>query len=121
MKIFNTTEYANMENPTPGKVYRPEILTGEHAAKDLGGLFGLLIPGTQVSYHYHKKRESVLMAICGEAIEVMDGEEFPIKAGDIIFIPAGVKHQTINRSQDDFRYLEFFTHPPTSTDFHEVK
>jgi mannose-6-phosphate isomerase-like protein (cupin superfamily) len=121
MKSFNVDEYVNMENPTPGEIFRTEILTNEHAANDVGGLFGILVAESQVPYHFHKKRESVLMAIYGEAIEVMEGKEFPIKAGDIIFIPAEAKHQTINRSQDDFRYLEFFTNPPTSADFYEVE
>ena len=38
MKSFNVDEYANMENPTPGEVYRAEILTKEHAANDVAEL-----------------------------------------------------------------------------------
>ena len=121
MKIFKTDDYIEMQNPTPGKPYRPEILTAEHGAKNLGGMFGLLVPGNQVPYHYHKNRESVIIAISGEAIEVIDGKETPIKAGDILFIPAGEKHTTINRSSKDFRYLEYFTYPPVGADFFEVK
>ena len=37
MKIFRTEEYTRMENPNPGKAYRPEILAKEHGAKNLGG------------------------------------------------------------------------------------
>ncbi len=121
MKIFKTQEYIQMENPNPGQTYRPEILTKEHGAKDLGGMFGLLVPGSQVPYHYHKNRESVIMAISGEATEVIDGREMPFQAGDVLYIPAGEKHTTINRSSKDFRYLEFFTFPPVSADFVEVK
>jgi len=121
MKIFKTDEFINMQNPNPGKPYRPEILTAEHGAKNLGGMFGLLAPGTQVPYHYHHKRESVIIAISGEATEVIDGKETPIRAGDILFIPAGEKHTTINRSGKEFRYLEYFTFPPVGADFVEVK
>ena len=121
MKLFKTEEYIRMENPTPGVPYRPEILTNKHGAKELGGMFGLLVPGSQVPYHYHNKRESVIFAISGEAVEVIEGEEFPLKAGWVIHIPAGEKHTTINRSDKDFRYLEFFTCPPVTADFVEVK
>jgi quercetin dioxygenase-like cupin family protein len=121
MKIFNSEKYVKIANPTPGKPYRPEILTKEHQAKDLGGMFGLLVPGSQVPYHYHNDRESIIIVISGEAIEVVEGKETPIKAGDILFIPAGEKHSMINRSNQDFRYLEFFTFPPLSADFIEVK
>ena len=120
MKRFKTEEYVRMENPTPGKAFRPEILTAEHGAKDLGGMFGLLPPGTQVPYHYHNKRESVITVISGEGIEIMDGEEIPISAGDVFFIPVGVKHTTINNSENDLRYLEFYTQPPVGADFVEV-
>ncbi len=121
MKIFKSDEYMKMANPTPGKPYRPEILTKEHQAKNLGGMFGLLVPGSQVPYHYHNNRESIIIVISGEATEVVEGKETPIKAGDILFIPAEEKHSMINRSKQDFRYLEFFTFPPLSADFVEVK
>ena len=121
MKVFKVEEYVNMENPNPGMPYRPEILTDEHQAKGLGGMFGLLAPGNQVLYHFHNNRESIIMVISGEAIEVIEGEEIPIKAGDVLYIPPGEKHATVNRSDKDFRYLEFFTFPPVSSDFVEVK
>ena len=121
MKIFKGNDYIKMENPTPGESYRPEILTTEHEAKDLGGMFGLLTPGTQVPYHYHKKRESIIMLISGEGIEIIEGEENPVKAGDVLYIPSGEKHTIINRSDKDLRYLEFFTCPPVSADFIAVE
>lgn len=117
LKIFKTGEYLEIKNPSPGESYRPEILTDAHNARELGGMFGLLSPGNQVPYHYHQKRESVIVVIFGEAIEVIEGEETLIKKGDIIFIPSGQKHMTINRSDQEFRYLEFFTCPPLSADF----
>lgn len=121
MKLFKTEDYLKKENPNPDRPYRPEILTAEDNAKSLGGMFGILVPGSQVPYHYHRSRESVIMVISGRAIEVIEGQEIPIKAGDVLFIPAGEKHTTINRSSEDFRYLEFFTCPPVTADFVEVK
>jgi quercetin dioxygenase-like cupin family protein len=121
MKIFKSEEYIKMANPTPGTPYRPEILTKEHQAKNLGGMFGLLVAGSQVPYHYHNHRESIIIVLSGEATEVIEGQEIQIKAGDVLFIPAGEKHTTINRSNQDFRYLEFFTCPPLTADFVEVK
>jgi quercetin dioxygenase-like cupin family protein len=121
MKVFRIGEHIELENPNPGEPYRPEILTDKDGAKNLGGMFGLLPPGTQVPYHYHTKRESVINVISGQGIEVMDGEEFPISAGDIIFVPVGVKHTTINNSDKDLRYIEFYTNPPVGADFVEVK
>lgn len=121
MKLFKTEDYLKHKNPHPDKPYRPEILTIGDKAKSLGGMFGVLVPGSQVPYHYHKNRESVIVVIKGKAVEVIEGEEIPIEAGDVLFIPAGEKHTTINRTGEDFRYLEFFTCPPVTADFVEVK
>jgi quercetin dioxygenase-like cupin family protein len=120
LKRFRIADYLQMENPAPGNPYRPEILTREHQAKELGGMFGLLSPGNQVPYHFHRNRESIILVLAGEAIEVIEGEEIHVQEGDVIFIPAGEKHMTVNRSRKDFRYLEFFTRPPLSADFVEV-
>jgi uncharacterized cupin superfamily protein len=121
MKLFKSREYIDLKNPNVDESYRPAILIAEHGAKNLGGMFGLLPPGAQVPYHYHRQRESVIMIISGEAVEVIEGKEIPIRAGDVLFIPAGEKHTTINRSGKDLRYFEFYTFPPLTADFVEVK
>jgi len=121
MKLFKIGEYIERTNPTPGSPYRPEILTSADGAKNLGGMFGLLPPGSQVPYHFHQRRESIIIALRGEATQVIDGKEVAIEAGDVLYLPAGEKHMTINRSNQEFRYLEVFTCPPLSADFVEVK
>ena len=119
--IFKSGDYAKFQIPTPGEPFRPEILTADQGAKHLGGMFGVLPAGTQVAYHYHVNRESIIVAISGEATEVIEGKELAFKTGDIYYIPPGKKHTTINRTNADFRYLEFFTYPPMASDFVEVK
>jgi mannose-6-phosphate isomerase-like protein (cupin superfamily) len=121
MKLFRTEDYIRMPNPTPGAAYKPEILASEPGAKNLGGIFALIPPGTPGVYHYHQIRESILIIISGEAIETVEGKEIPVKAGDVLFIPPGEKHAIENRSNRDLRYIEFFTHPPGKVDFVEVK
>lgn len=117
MKQYRIEDFLQLENPEPGRPYRPEILTPEHGAAALGGMFGLLAPGNRVPYHFHRVRESVIIAIQGEAVEIVEGREYPFKAGSVFFIPAGERHATVNRSTEEFRYLEFFTSPPVSADF----
>ena len=121
MKLFKIREYIERKNPVPDSPYRPEILTAADGAKDLGGMFRLLPPGSQVPYHFHQHRESIIIVLRGEATQVIDGKEVSIEGGDVIYLPAGEKHMTINRSSQEFRYLEVFTCPPLSADFVEVK
>ncbi|MHB8770058.1 MAG: cupin domain-containing protein [Syntrophales bacterium] len=116
MKVFKVGDYLRMQNPTPGTTFRQDTLTGELGAKALGGLFGIMVAGAQGEYHYHNQRESLLFIISGEATELVDGVEHPIKAGDILFIRPGEKHTIVNRTDQDLRFLEFFTHPPVAAD-----
>ena len=121
MEIFKIEEFVKMENPNPGTRFRQDILTNEQKAENLGGMFGLLSPGNQVPYHFHNKRESIIIVISGEGTEIVEGKEIPIKANDVLYIPAGEKHMTVNRTDKALRYLEFFTCPPVEADFIEVK
>ena len=120
MEIFKIGEYIKKKNPNPGERYVQELLTSKQRAENMGGIFAVLSAGGKVPYHYHNKRESIIIAISGEATEVVEGEETPIKANDVLYIPAGEKHGTINRTDKDFRYLEFFTSEPGVRDFIEV-
>jgi quercetin dioxygenase-like cupin family protein len=120
MKIIKVDELCAIENPTPGESYRPEMKLDGERFRALGGMFGLLVPGSRVPYHYHQNRESILIPVSGEAVEIIEGKETVIRPGDVLLIPAGEKHTTVNRSEDDFRYIEFFTSPPLAADFIKV-
>ncbi len=121
LKVWKTDQYRKTANPTPGEWFRTSILGDGDRAKELGGLLVILPPGRSVPYHYHKNRESILMVLIGEAAELYEDKEYPIHAGDVIFVPAGAKHAVINRSDKEIRFLEFFTHPPMGSDFIEVE
>jgi oxalate decarboxylase/phosphoglucose isomerase-like protein (cupin superfamily) len=70
--------------------------------------------------HYHEKRESVISILSGKGLEIYGDEEMPIQAGDMILIPAGMKHAMVNTSDDELRFVEFYTLPPVQADFHHV-
>ena len=117
MKLFKGKEFRDFNNPTPGAVHRSDILFKEDGAKELGGMFALLEPGKHIPLHHHERRETIIVVITGEAMEMIEGEEFPIEAGDVLFIPPGERHAMFNRSDHAFRYMEFFTYPPGEADF----
>ncbi|MFC2051732.1 cupin domain-containing protein [Chloroflexota bacterium] len=121
MEIFNIEEFINAEKPNSGTRYRREILTSKQKASNLAGILVALGQGDQVPYHYHNKRESIIITLTGEATEIVEGKEITIKANDILYIPAGEKHGTVNKTDKVFRYLEIFTCPPVMADHVEVK
>jgi len=118
MEILRIDDFVKRENPNPEERYRLDLITPEQRAEKLSGFLAVLPAGKEVPYHFHENRESLIIVISGEAVEVCEGKEHSIKAGDVIYIPAAEKHGLINRSDRDVRYLEFFT--PVQEDFIEV-
>jgi uncharacterized cupin superfamily protein len=59
--------------------------------------------------------------VSGEAVDIIEGKETVIQLGDMLLIPSGEKHTTVNRSDRGFRYVEFFTCPPLAADFIKVE
>lgn len=109
MEIYKIKEFVNAKIPDTGGRYKKEILTNEQKAERFGGIFAALLPHSQTPYHFHENRESIIIAISGEAIEIVEGKEIPIKTNDVLFIPPKEKHGTVNRTDKEFRYLEFYT------------
>ena len=120
MRLFRIEEFIRMKNPNPGKPFKQDILTRNEEPDSLGGIFGILEPGTQVPYHVHNKRHTVIIAISGEATAIIEGKEIPIKTHDVLHISPGEKHMTVNKTNTAFRYLGFFTFPSLG-DIIEVK
>ena len=119
MFTFNINQYAELELPKSEKRSRIEILTDDQKAKRLYGFFVSLAPNEGVPLHYHDRRESLIMVIKGDATEVVEGKEHPVKAGDILFVPAGEKHKMINKSRSQVSFIEFYT--PVEDDFIKVE
>ena len=55
MKIIKVEDLCKIENPTPDQPHRPEIKLDADGFKNLGGMFGLLIPQSQVPYQLRSK------------------------------------------------------------------
>lgn len=48
--------------------------------------------GRSMNYHSHERRSEVWTVISGKGRTVVDGVQQPVKAGDVIELPAGCKH-----------------------------
>ena len=118
MESINIDDLRKMENENPdAPVFVREVLRGQ----DFGAAAGIMSPLTEGRYHYHNNHESVLIGIGGEAVEIIEGNEFPLRVNDIIYIPPMEKHRMINQKDKEFRYLEFHIPAPDRSDSVEVK
>lgn len=79
----------------------------EGAAMTLGEV--VLLPGQGHDRHNHPESEEILYVLSGEGEQMLDDEEpFPVHAGDVIYVPTGVFHSTMNTGWAPLRLLAIY-------------
>ena len=87
-------------------------ITDGMAARKLGAGFDILAPGKRsCPYHYHLAQEEMFVILEGTGTLRVAGEMLPVRAGDVVAIPAGPEypHQFINTSDAPMKYLSIST------------
>jgi len=82
------------------------------AAQKLGASIDTVAPGKRsCPYHFHYAQEEMFVVLEGSGSLRVAGEMLPIRAGDVIFIPAGpdYPHQIVNTSLEPLKYLSVST------------
>ena len=82
------------------------------AARKLGASIDTLAPGKRgCPYHLHHAQEEMFVVLEGEGTLRVAGELLPLRAGDVVFIPAGPQypHQILNTSAAPLKYLSIST------------
>lgn len=57
--------------------------------------------------HQHAKKEQIFFVVSGAGTIKVGDESFTVKPHDLIFVPTGVTHQTINLADEPLGYLLF--------------
>jgi oxalate decarboxylase/phosphoglucose isomerase-like protein (cupin superfamily) len=76
-----------------------------------GMTFGevVLLPGKGHDRHNHPESEEILYVLSGEGLQMLnDGEPFPVKPGDTIYVPTAVFHSTVNTGWQTMRLLAIY-------------
>ncbi len=55
----------------------------------------VLNPGHKLTYHSHEHRDEVWTVVDGMGRTIVDGDERPVRPGDVVTMPAGVRHTLI--------------------------
>lgn len=105
MEVFKMGDYIKKANPEPANRLTLQLL--EKKAESMVGMFIILPPSGKTPYHFHARRESILIVVSGKAKELVEGKKISIEANDILFIPARQKHGVLNDSGNEFRFIEF--------------
>ena len=69
----------------------------------------VLLPGMGHDRHNHPISEEILYVLSGEGEQMIDdGEPFPVRAGDTIYVPTAVFHSTVNTGWTPMRLLAIY-------------
>ena len=69
----------------------------------------ILLPGLGHDRHNHPTSEEILYVLSGEGMQMLDdGEPFPVKTGDTIFVPTAMFHSTRNTGWEPMRLLAIY-------------
>lgn len=68
-------------------------------------------PGSILKTHYHKYRDEVAYVTAGQAIFTVSGENYTVKAGDLMYIPAMTLHRVVAIGNENVQVVSTFTPP----------
>ena len=63
-------------------------------------------PGKRLSYQHHSRRSEHWFVVAGVGQVVLDGQEVPVSAGEVVDVPRGVAHRIENAGVHDLVFIE---------------
>ena len=119
MKIMHLSDIIKNSAADPNKSNSIAITDENDGATKVAARLMMIPPkAPRMKLHYHTHREGWILILTGEGKEVVDGKEYPIKANDLLFVPAKEKHRIENTGNTELKALELFSLPH---DFIEVE
>jgi mannose-6-phosphate isomerase-like protein (cupin superfamily) len=98
--------------------FRREIATGEHSQ-----VVVMTIPvGEDIGEEVHEENDQLLVFVDGEGEAVLDGQTSPVTPNDLVLVPAGTRHNFINKGDGPLRLVTVYAppeHPPGTV--HQTK
>lgn len=70
-----------------------------------------LNPGEGHERHNHPDSEEILYVISGEGDQTVADDEFEVEAGDVVHIPEGVYHSTVNTGWEPLKLVAVYGPP----------
>lgn len=104
----NNIEKETLENNNFRKVL--------YTAKDSQIVLMSLLPNEEIGMETHEKNDQFFRFESGTGKCIIDGNEYNVKDGDAVIVPAGAKHNVINTSDKEDLKLYTIYSPPNHED-----
>jgi mannose-6-phosphate isomerase-like protein (cupin superfamily) len=104
------TPYIGHESAIIWSLLRSAAAKGEkrdlHVMRTMTGIVKhALQPRKESDYHSHADIEQVYFILRGTGVMLIDGERYPVREGDVVYLPPRVMHRMINESDDWVEHL----------------
>ena len=91
--------------------FRQVLHTGQYSQ-----IVAMCLPvGGDIGMEVHKETDQMLFFIDGEGEAVLNGEKRKVEEHDVVFVPAGTKHNFINTGDKDLKLFTVYA-PPAHPD-----
>lgn len=100
------------------EAFRDEVITGQESQLVLM----TIQPGDEIGAEVHGDHDQILVFVEGEGQAIIDDETLDVKANDLVFVHAGVKHNFINTGSKPLKLYTVYAPPEHSAGTrHETK
>ncbi|MFU1779952.1 cupin domain-containing protein [Haloarcula japonica] len=80
----------------------------------------VLEPGKGHERHTHPDSEEILYFLSGEGEQTIADEERSVSAGEMVYIPSGVEHSTVNTSWEPLRFIAVYCPPGPEAEIRDL-
>jgi len=91
--------------------FRRELITGAHSQL----VAMTLRPAEEIGEEVHDDVDQIFLFVDGRCETVLDGESSAARAGEVVFVRAGTRHNVVNTGDAPLRLLTIYAppeHPP---------
>jgi oxalate decarboxylase/phosphoglucose isomerase-like protein (cupin superfamily) len=90
-------------------VIKPLVAADNTAAAGVSLMHAVLLPGRGHERHNHPDADEILYILAGEGDQMVDdGEPFPVRPGQAVWVPTGAFHSTINTGWEPLTLLAIY-------------
>jgi len=87
--------------------FRKVLYTGHHSQLVLMSL----LAGEEIGEEIHPENDQFFRFDQGTGKVIIDGNEYEVKDGDAVLVPAGAKHNVVNTGSEPLRFYTIYSPP----------